>query len=186
MPQMMLCSLLCEEDERVAGIGIPQVDALARAVRSLGAYRLWTREQAMAKGATAEALEEFVGTTARLLELDQQYWQRVAAANATLVQAQRGPLSANERRAITDRTLAPFQDLFREYQERVRPLLARLPEVLQNLEDTRRRHDWVLAMEDALTCYGYAVQDTVEALREGRRPETTPLPKETATAGAEQ
>jgi hypothetical protein len=175
-----------EEDERMAGIGIPQVDALARAERGLGTYRLWTREQALAKGATTEALEEYIRTTARLLELDQQYWQDVSAANTALVEARRGALSPNERLAITDRTHAPFQDLFREYQERVRPLLARLPGVLQSLGDTRRRRDWVMALDSALTCYALAVQDTVEALREERRTGTAPLPKEAAIAEPEQ
>src|SRR5205809_2332014 len=105
----------------MAGCGIPHVDALARAVRGLAAYRRWTRDRALARQAAASDLAEYVRVTSRLLELDQQYWHDVAVANATLVEARRGSLSLHERQAITERLLTAFQAVYRRFEERVGP-----------------------------------------------------------------
>jgi hypothetical protein len=94
--EVMLGWLILEEDEMIAETGIPEVEALARAVRGLSAYRLWLREQAMARDATLEAVEEYVQTTTRLVELDQRYWRAIASANAALIEARRRALSSNE------------------------------------------------------------------------------------------
>jgi hypothetical protein len=152
----------------MAGCGVPHVDELAGAEQGLAAFRVWTRKRAMARDATPAALTEYVQTTTRLLALDQEYWRGIAVANADLVAAQRGRLSPHERRAITERLLVPFQAVYQECEERMRSLLARLPEVLQHLEDTRRRRDWVLALDNALSVYAFTLQDTVQALREER------------------
>src|SRR3954447_9029163 len=111
----------------MAGCGIPQVDELAGAEQGLAAFRVWTRKRAMARDATPAALTEYVQTTTRLLALDQEYWRGIAVANADLVAAQRGRLLPHERRAITEGLLVLFQAVYQECEERMRPLLARLP-----------------------------------------------------------
>jgi hypothetical protein len=158
----------------MAGCGIPQVDELAGAEQGLAAFRVWTRKRAMARDASPKAVLEYVQTTTRLLELDQEYWRGIAGANADLVAAQRGRLLPHERRAITERLLVLFQAVYQECEDRMRPLLARLPEVLQHREDTRRRRAWVLELDGALTCYALALQDTIQALREEQQSGSAP------------
>jgi hypothetical protein len=170
----------------MAAVGITPVDGLARAVRSLADYRRWTRDQALLRGARCEDLEEYARVTARLLELDQQYWLSIAVANAAVVEARRGLLSPAERRALTDRVFAPFQDLFRTYEERAQPLLVQLPEMLRNGTDPQRRRNWVLGLDNALVSYALGVQDAVEALREERPPGTVPPLKQGAAAFSDE
>jgi hypothetical protein len=176
--------LLSQEEENMVSTGIRHLDALARAEEALGAYRRWTQEQAMARDAGPEAVEEYLRATEELLALDQRYWRLLAQENAAAVAARRGPLSPEEKETVIRRTLAGFEARHTQYQERVRPLRAQLPEVLQAMADAERRRDWLLSWEAALAQYAHAVRDTLDVLREGREPWSPTRKEPTAAQGA--
>jgi thymidylate synthase ThyX len=165
--------------------GVPHLDALARAEKAYGVYRIWTREQAMAREATSETLVEFVRTTNALLGLDRRLWGVLAAANANAV-AENRPLSPEERERVVRYTLDPFEAIQVRYRALRRPLLAQLPAVLRNIQDTARRREWIVSIDRLFVLYGHDVQDALDALRTKPARGATARPDGSATGGTDR